>query len=234
MATTLMPLDPATSPQRALRVLPIQANLLPVEVLAARRARRVRGQVLVLLSIVVVLLGAWYGFTVLRASDAQAELDTALTEATVLRQQQRTYAEQTTVDAELTAIGGKLEVLLAEDLRWSTLFGTLRSAGTTTGATVVGVTGGLISVGTAQASGLPDTAASDVVASLTVNGKASGKPAVAAYADELRKSDLIANVTVTNVSGDAKAVQFTMQVDVTRAALGGRFSPQSTPAPGGK
>ena len=70
MATTLMPLDPATSPGHATRVLTIAAHLLPDEIVASRRARRVRDLVIAVLGAFVLLLGGWYAVATYRAGQA--------------------------------------------------------------------------------------------------------------------------------------------------------------------
>ena len=234
MATTLMPLDPATSPQRAARVLPISAHLLPDEVIAARRARKVRSLVLVVLGVVAVLLGSWYAFVSLQANDAQAELDGVALEQTVLQRQQNEYRQVTDVRAETAAINGTLATLLGEDLRWSTLLGTLRSTGADSAIEITAVSGALSSSsaggGAAPADRLPTGSAARIVGTLTVTGEAPDKNSVARYVDALGAVELLANPYLTSAAQVERKVQFSLSVDITAAALGGRFSSTTAPA----
>ena len=57
--TALMPIDPAVSPQRVARILPIRANLLPSEITAGRNARRTRFALIGAVLVVVVVLARW-------------------------------------------------------------------------------------------------------------------------------------------------------------------------------
>ena len=82
--TTLLPLDPALSPQRVTRILAISADLLPDEVVVGRKARRSRTVVLAVVGLVVVLLGVWYARALHDVSTHEAELSAATKIATDL------------------------------------------------------------------------------------------------------------------------------------------------------
>lgn len=242
MATTLMPLDPATSPQRAARVLPIVAHLLPDEVIAARRGRKVRGRVIVILVIFAVLVGSWYALAAANATNAQNRLDDVTAEAQALQRKQSKYAEVIKVQADTTTITGHLSTLLAEDLRWSTLLGTLRSTGAGSAIEITAVSGALSSstagAGATPTDRLPTTSNQAIVGTLTVTGQAPDKISVARYVDELAAVKGLASPYLTSASEVEKKVQFSLQVDITAAALGGRFTPKTvasaTTSAGGK
>jgi Tfp pilus assembly protein PilN len=239
MATTLMPLDPATSPQRAVRVLPISANLLPDEVIAGRRAKKVRGWVIIVLGVVTVLLGSWYAIVVLQARNAQDDLRGVSVEEQVLKRKQTEFSDVTNVRKETSTIEAQLAGLLAEDLRWSTVLDTLRSTGTESAIQVTAVTGALNSSqagGAAPADRLPTAGADKVIGTMTVSGNAPDKNSVARYVDALGKVDKFANVFLTSAAESTSSeasgqVQFSLSVDITVAALGGRFSPTPAPTP---
>jgi Tfp pilus assembly protein PilN len=235
MATTLMPLDPATSPQRAARVLPIAARLLPAEVIAARRARKVRGWVMVVLCLVAALLGSWYALVALQANAAEEELRGVTLEQTLLQRKQTEFQRVTDVRAESAAINGKLATLLADDLRWSTLLDTLRTTGAESAIKITAVSGALNSstsgAGAEPSDRLPTTGGKKVVGTLTVTGEAPDKNSVALYVDALGKVTLFANPYLTNAAEATGTVQFSLSLDITADALGGRFSPTSPPAP---
>ena len=143
MATTLMPLDPVTTPQRAQRLLSITANLLPDEIVAARRARGVRTRVLIALAVIVVLLTGWYALSFVQLNNARNDRDAAIAEKAVLQEKQKDYADVVDIQRESKVISGRLTTLMATDLRWATLLTTLRTAGNGTGVEISGVSGQL-------------------------------------------------------------------------------------------
>ncbi len=226
MATTLMPLDPVTTPQRAQRLLSITANLLPDEVVAARRARGVRTRVLIALTVIVGLLTGWYALSFVQLNNARNDRDAAIAEKAVLQERQKDYADVVDIQRESKAISGRLTALMATDLRWANLLTTLRTAGN--GAVQInGVSGqlaatagGAASAGTVKLPGIT----TDVIGSITVTGTCPDKDAVAQYVEALSKLDQFTNVYLTSVNTDDKKVQFSARLDITKKALGGRFT----------
>jgi hypothetical protein len=238
MATTLMPLDPATSPQRAVRVLPIAANLLPDELIASRRAKKVRGWVLIILGLVAVLLGSVYAYAALETKNAKDDLAAVTLDKVILQKKQSEFKEVTDIRAGSEAINSQLATLLAEDLRWSTLLDMLRITGADSAIKITAVSGALSSSasggGAAPTDRLPSADRKRIVGTMTVTGDAPDKNSVARYVDALGRVDRFANAFLSNAaeSADEKKVQFTLSVDITDTALGGRFSPSTAPTPG--
>ena len=229
MATTLMPLDPATTPQSAQRLLPIAAKLLPPEILNARRAKLVRARVIAALVAAVVLLGGWYAFATYQVSEAKALLDEAVAEQVALTAEQKNYNPVVQTQASSKSISERLSILLADDLRWAGLLSTLRSNASAAGVTVTGVSGTLASstggaTGAASQNALPGVTTTAVVGTVTITGVGGNKAEVAQFVDRLGDVALLTNVYLTNVTADDKEVQFSVQGDVTREALGGRFT----------
>ena len=70
------------------------------------------------------------------------------------------------------------------------------------------------------------------MASLTVTGTAGSKNAVARYVEALGAEPVFADPYLTNAAETDGQVQFTVQVNVTPTALGGRFT-SKTSKPGG-
>jgi hypothetical protein len=71
---------------------------------------------------------------------------------------------------------------------------------------------------------------------MTVGGTAPDKNSVARYVDALGKGDSFANVFLTSAADDTSSeasgkTQFNLTVDITEAALGGRFAPSAAPTP---
>jgi hypothetical protein len=228
--TTLMPLDPAFSPQRVSRILTISADLLPEELVAGRRARRSRGWVVVALVVVVALLAGWYVWADRAVRDADQDLGQVTQQATTLQKSQSRYQAVVDVQNQATTITKELKALLANDLQWAAMLDTLRSTGTRTGVTVQGVNA-VLNQATGNATGtetLPSTTKAATVGTVTITGAAPDKPSIARYVDALGRLSSVANpylttATKTDFPGD-RAWQFSITVDITSTTLCGRFT----------
>ena len=224
--TTLMPLNPALSPERVSRVLTISADLLPDEVVAARRARRTRGWMLAVAVLVLAGIGGWYVRADHELRLANDERTAVTDEAAGLQRRQSNYSEVVNVQAETATITEQVSTLLANDLPWATLIDRLRDAGTGAGVAVDGISGSLnATAGAAGTVSLPSISGVATIGTVTLTGTAPDKPSVAKYVDTLATVTMVANPYVTSVAqtedGD---VQFSLTVDVTAHALCGRFT----------
>jgi hypothetical protein len=226
--TTLMPLDPAVSPQRVARVLTISANLLPEEIVASRRARRSRTWVLIALALVILLLAGWYLQANHDRSNATKELDDVTSQTAATQRNQNKYSEVVEVRNETDTLTKELKTLLVGDLPYSTLLKTLRTTGTAAGVTIIGVTATLNSIeaGTgAPAAALPSDSSAATIGTLVITGSGPDKPSVAAYADKLDALKTVANPYVTSVvTSKSDGVTFSLTADITSSASCGRFT----------
>ena len=225
-STTLMPLDPALSPQRVSRVLTISADLLPDEIVAGRRARRTRAWVLVVLVLVLVGMGGWYALAEQELRDASDELAAVTDDAAALQRRQNDFAPVVDVQVETTTITKQLSTLLVNDLPWATLTAALRDTGTAAGVTVGGMSGTLndTATGASGAVSLPSTTGSATIRTVTITGTAPDKPSVAKYVDSLSGLTIVANPYLTSVAEAEGKVQFSLTVDITASAQCGRFT----------
>jgi Tfp pilus assembly protein PilN len=211
-------------------MLTIAANLLPPEIVESRRGRTVRRIVVSALALFTVLLGAWYGAASYQTSLARDDLSNTRSDVDRLSRQQRSFAELIKTQNESRAIGTQLSSLLATDLQWAQLLSSLRQAAPQ-GVQLTSVSGGLASAtgGGAATSQLPNTSGQKLIGTLTVNGSAPSKAAVADYLDALAKVQGLGNPLLEKVDEEGKPVSFIMRVDITGAALGGRY-----PSPNGR
>jgi hypothetical protein len=236
MATTLVPIDPAMSPQRVTRILNISASLLPEETIAKRRARRARLWVAAVVLVVAGLCGAWFTVAAQQTQAAEEELEVAAATVRTLQADQRKYYGSVQVKNQITTLTGQLEALMKNDLDWAALLNTLRTTGTGSRIQVEGVNGRLNGADGGEASpagALPSTNTATSIGSLVVTGSAPDKKAVAGYVDALAKQTVVANPYVTSVATDEDGVTFSLTVDITQAALCGRFTDECKPT-GGK
>jgi hypothetical protein len=237
MVTTLMPLDPGVSPLRVARVLTIAANLLPEEIVDARRARRSRSWVLVALALVVLLLTGWYLRATYDRSKATDDLDDITAQTVATQRNQNRFREVVEVRSQTDTLTKELKTLLAGDLPYSTLLNTLRTTGKAAGVTIEGVTATLNSTTDGAAAApvtLPSNSNAATVGTLLVTGSAPDKPSVAAYADKLDTLSMISNPYVTSVTtSTSNVVSFSLTADITSVAVCGRFTAKCTTS-GGK
>jgi Tfp pilus assembly protein PilN len=238
MTATMTPAEPLAAADPALRMVPITANLLPVEIIEARRGRALRMHVLRGVGAVLVLVIAWYGLASYQTSAARDSLASAEAQSQRLLRQQRAFAELATTQAQSRAISAQLRTLLASDLQWSRLLDAVQAAAPK-GVQITGVSGALAAGAkggrtSAKATQLPSTSGDRTIGTLTVTGSASSKPAVAACVDALAKVEGLANPLLGSASLQNKAVQFTVRLDITSAALGGRYSAKRNNGSGNK
>jgi hypothetical protein len=231
MATALLPIDPATSPQQVNRILTISASLLPEETIAGRRARRARLWTAVVVALVAALCAAWFAKAHHDKQVAADELQAAEVNVTDLQRQQREYAETVQVQNDTKTLNSQLKAVMAKDLDWNELLDTVRNAGRSSDIEITAISAdtGADGKATVSANALPGTDGDAPAGSLVVTGTAPDKKAVAAYVDALAQQTTVANPYVTNVAttkaeGKGSSVTFSMNVDITPRALCGRFT----------
>jgi hypothetical protein len=238
MTTTLRSPMPAASGERALRIPPIAASLLPVEISQSRRLRKVRRIVLTALIAVVIVLAAWFVLASYQTSMARGSLHGVESDAQQLLRQQRAYAEVVGVQAQSQAIRAQLAALLADDLSWSRLLSSLRKAAPAD-VRISGVFAALASGGNRGASGsgsvasqLPGTPGEKSIGTVTVTGTASGKEAAAAYVDALAGLPHFGSPLLSDATEQSGVLRFTVRLDITDSALGGRYTQKRGNGPG--
>ncbi|WP_030176850.1 PilN domain-containing protein [Spirillospora albida] len=198
----------------ALRVPDLVADLLPPEITASRRGRRIRRTVLTALGAYVVLLGGCYGLVAAQTSMAEDDLVAAERNVQRLQQQQKPFAELVGAQRELQLTDGRLAALLARDVRWPGLLADLRAAAPA-GVRVTGVNAVLA---TAPAQG------GTSIGALTLVGNAPDNRAAAGYLDALTEVKGVGNARLTDATRTGKTVRFTVQLDIVKAALSGRYT----------
>lgn len=237
MTTTIVPKAPAPgpAPQDTIRFVAIRANLLPEEVVDARRTHAmVRASALGLAGLLVVLVG-WYGVTMWQTSRAKDSLAGVQRTSDALRNQERTFSPLVTAQSQAASIKAELTMLMAGDLQWKDLLATLRKSAKG-GVTITSVTGttssDVVAAARAGAGGLAilNQSGKQEIGTLTVSGTAPDKNAVAAYIDTLTKVAGLAAPFPANVIAQGGKVTFSASVIITSDALGGRYA---TPATGG-
>lgn len=226
MATTaLLPLNPAVSPQQVARVLSIRANLLPREITAGRTARRMRVVVIAAAAIVVVGVGAWYADAYHDEKQAIRDRDTVTAQVDAARALQNTDAyRQVTITIQANkAYDAQLKTLMANDLPWSVVLDDLRSTAAARQVTISSIAATAAEKQSSSAGSLPSSSTAHTAFTLSISGTAKDKQTVASFITALATVPGVANPFLTTAQ-DKPPISFTINVDVTSAALCGRFS----------
>jgi Tfp pilus assembly protein PilN len=208
--------------ERSLRIPDISADLLPVEITAARRTRKVRRTVIASVAVFAVVLAGWYGVAIQERRTAAGDLAQAQKGVHSSTGRQHEFDELVKVQKDAMTINNLLSSLMAKDLQWSRLLQSLQSAAPP-GITVTGVTAALTTDETTGSSAATTTDP-DTIGTLTLGGVGTTKTVIAAYVDALARVTGVANALPGDVTQQASGLQFSVHMEITKAALGGRFS----------
>jgi hypothetical protein len=207
----------------ALRIPLIIADLMPLEVVEARRGRRVRWIVLAALVVVAGLLGGWYGVEHRWTGVARTGLTEAEDSARALESQKTSYQAVVGVQGQSAQITKQLAGLMARDMQWSTVVRAVQAA-VPVGITLHGLSSSTDVSGTGAATGSAGAPTTSSIGELTVVGSGTSKAAVAAYVDALNRVAGVADPLLASANEQKGVVDFTVHMKLTSAALGGRYS----------
>jgi hypothetical protein len=235
MTSTSTPADlkPTGDP---LRILHISANLLPAEIVDARRANKLRWLILGVLLVVVAALVAWDINARQQTSNAQHDLAQAQARLNATIGGQKQYDSINSMKSTTSTINSELRTLMAQDLPWWNLLPALNNTAIGTGVQLQNVAGSLYTANSSSQSSsaqpVPGISSATSIGSLTLIGTAPDQTHVAAYLDVLGRTTGLANPFLTNTTGASGKYQFTIQVEFTSDLYAGRYT--ATPATGGK
>lgn len=233
------PADPA----KRLRFVDIRADLMPDEVISARRTEVVRRRVLLGLGLVVALLIAGYGSSWLQTHSVKSDLSSLDRSNAALQSEQSDFAKLVTTENSANTVQSQLRTLMAGDLPWSSMLQKIHRA-LPSGTSVTSVQGSVPSTlsgggGAATTVNPLNQSGEQQVGTLTLTGAAPSKSAVAKYADNLGRITGVAAATPTSVATTSGSLTYTITALITSSALGGRYaapaapSAAGTPAPAG-
>jgi hypothetical protein len=221
------------------RLLSIAANLLPSEITDARRERKLRGFVAAFLVLVLVGLVGWDVLARRGSSTASTALAQAQAQTVTLQSQQKSFADLNKVKAADKAITTELNTLMAKDMAWYTLLPQFHAAAPA-GVTITNVQVTLAAAdpssatsgtGTSNGGSFPGLTSSAQIGTVVVVGTASDKPHIATYLEHLAKIKGVADVYFSSAITEKDSYQFTINMELTSAVLGGRYA-NTTPTTG--
>ena len=209
-----------------LRLLPISAELLPVEIAEARYSRRVRQAVVAFVAACLLLLTAWFGQAWYQTFLARDGVDSTAAQMRRLVIQERAFTELVSTDAESLTIRTLLARLLVLDLQWSSLLSAVQHAAPT-GVTFSNINVVIVTntgAGSPTATTPPaDVATTSTIGALVVTGAATTQAGVAACSDRLAALPGVANPIVGSAIVQNGLVQFTIRLDLDRSLLSGHY-----------
>jgi Tfp pilus assembly protein PilN len=233
MTTTLAP--PETRADfDPLRLLSITANLLPAEITDARRGKKLIRIIAALLVLIVVAVGGWDFHARQQTSSARSGLNSVQEQVTSLQRDQRSYANLLKTKTAGQAITAELTTLMAQDLQWWQLLPALRATAPTGVilTSVYGIVNTTSGDGASSGGGsaaLPGITSPNEIGTISIAGTATDKPEIAQFVDALAGVAGLANPYLTTATeGSGATLQFTVQIEITKSALGGRYSAAST------
>jgi hypothetical protein len=223
--TALLPIDPAVSPQQALRIPPIRARLLPEEITAGRNVRRTRTSLIVAVVLVIGVLAGWYLYAVSERNAVDDELIAITDQVDSTRRQTRDekYLKVTKAIEQKETIEAQLKTAMKDDVPWETVLSALRNSGVKD-ITINNIVG---TVETTVAGAAPaTTSGTRTVASLTIMGEGRDKKTIAAYLDKIAGVKGVTNVYLSNATsgGESGDWTFAVNADLTSDRLCGRFT----------
>jgi Tfp pilus assembly protein PilN len=208
-----------------------RVNLLPPEILDARRFVGLQRRLAAGVGASVLLAGLGFGWAWLEVSHAQADLEATQATTRSLTAQQAKYADVPRVLAQVDAAKSAREQALGQDVRWFRFLGDL--------ALVTPSTVSLSSLqitldsagGSTAAAGSSNPLAAKGIGLVTVSGTAARYPDVATWLEAIVKVHGLDSSTLQTATrdetgaagGTSGAVQFTSKVQLTADALSHRY-----------
>jgi len=228
----LMPGQMALYIGRELPLLPIAADLLPQEVVNDRRDRKVRALMIVAVAAFTALLVGFYAITRYQTTLAEKDLAAAQAEVTSLTEKQKEFRALTQTKDASKKITDELKLLMANDLQWGPLLAAIQGLAPED-VFLKGITGAINADGVAEnKNNLPKTYKEKQVGTIMLVGTSPDKAKIAALSEALGRVPGLGDPLVSEVSSVDRAFRFGIRVDITSAALGGRYTPASaSPSP---
>lgn len=207
-----------------------KVNLLPGEILEARRFRRVQVVLATALAgtVAVAVLGTlWAGSAV---NDARDELTNAQNAVTALQAQQAKYADVPKVTGQVESARKARSLALGNDVLWYRFLNDLEGV-TPSGVLLPDLTVALNSTSTAGAGGNPLAPAG--IGQFSASGSAGTYQQIAALMDGLDKVNGLRSTALTSATqqsaqtGVADSVDVTVSAVLSSDALSGRYDPKA-------
>jgi hypothetical protein len=225
----------ATQPRELWNTMPgwgIVANLLPPEVLQARRVRTIRKIVLALLCFLLILAAAGYAYAFMQSRSAGQGLAAEQSRTSQLIAEQHKYSGVTQIQGTVDKVQSQLSTLLAGDVDVSGVLGQVL-AKVPAGSVISQVTVTLAVPSQGAAASQSGTTSLDTsghlhIGTITLTGQMPQLTDVSTFVDGLSGiTGVVEPFPTTNATTD-KGAGFNVQVTLTDQLLSHRFDAKST------
>jgi len=213
----------------------IVANLIPPELLQARRARALRKLVTAALCLLLLLAGAGGGYAMLRSHEAAQSLAAEQSRTSQLIVEQNRYRSVTEIEGNVAQVRTQLATLMTMDVDSAALLGSLLEQ-LPPGASVTQLALTLAAPTPTVANNIGasalDTSGQPHIGTVTMSGQARTVADVAVLVDRLSGlKGVVDPYPTTNTVNDTGA-QFTIQLSVNNSLLSHRYDLSSTASAG--
>lgn len=200
----------------------IVANLIPPELLLARRLRVLRRVLALVLALVVLLAMTTFGWAWLQHQAADRDLVAVQNQTAQLQAEQSRFQPAVKVQGSITQIDGQLKTLMANDVDFSTVLGNIRNqlpANMTIGQLALTIDQSKSGTSGSGAASL-DASGARHIGLVTISGKASHLADLSGFIDKLRTvPGVLEPFPVSNATADGGAVDYSVQLTLTAALL---------------
>lgn len=200
----------------------IVADLLPPEVVAARRVQGIRKVVAYVVLAIVLLAGAGYGYAYWQVHKATASLSAAQAQTASLQAEQQKYNVVVQVQGETLHVQTELGTLLAGDVDLPTLVAAVveRSPSPAGISSLqVTITGASSSAGSTEGGAALDMSGHAHIGTITLTGVTRTLDEVALYVKRLAQVPGVVTVFPTSQAVDGKQVTYSLQLTLTDQLL---------------
>jgi len=211
----------------------VVANLIPPEVLQARRVRAIRKLVAYALVALVLLAGLGYGYAFYRSQQAADALSAEQSRTSQLLAQQKRYADVTLLQSSVAGVRTQLSTLLASDVDMAQLTTSILKqlpAGASVSqlaVTMAPTAGRQATANMTTGTGNLDTSGRSHIGLVTVTGQAARVTDVSTLVDRLSTlPGLIDPYPTSNTTND-KGTLFTIQFSIDDRLLSHRYDTTS-------
>lgn len=213
----------------------IIANLLPPEIIAARRVRVLRKLVVAALALVVLLAIGGYGYAFWQARSASSDLRAAQDQTAQFQAQQRKYSGVVQLQAESAQIKSQLGGLLSTDVDLPKLATAIMQRSPaprdiTKVDVEVAVASAQPATSGADSSAVLDTSGHAHIGTITVTGVVHSMDDVATYVTRLSRLSGIVEVFPSNQQITNKLVTYSIDMTMTDQLFSNRFAAATTTA----
>jgi len=208
----------------------IVANLIPPELLQARRARALRKLATAVLALLLVLAGAGFGYAVLRSHEAAQSLSAEQSRTSQLVVEQNRYSTVTRIQGDVAQVRVQLAVLMGMDVDATELVEAvllqLPTGATVNQLSVTIAAPTLTSTNNTGASAL-DTSTQPHIGTIAMSGQARSVADVAQLVSKLGALKGVVDPYPTTNTVNDTGTQFTIQMAVNNSLLSHRFDASS-------